>query len=49
MGRTPALRHVTLSDQPIPFSDAGSPLLASGPLDKAVLLSPDTVLLHLVD
>ncbi|MFF1302412.1 glycoside hydrolase family 13 protein [Streptomyces sp. NPDC058307] len=39
---------VNLSDQPIPLSDAGSPLLASGPLDKAGLLPPDTtVLLHL--
>ncbi|MCX5328018.1 glycoside hydrolase family 13 protein [Streptomyces sp. NBC_00140] len=45
---TGLLCAVNLSDQPIPLPDAGSPLLASGPLDKAGLLPPDTtVLLHL--
>ncbi|WP_329446104.1 alpha-amylase family glycosyl hydrolase [Streptomyces canus] len=39
---------VNLSDGPTPLPDATSPLLASGPLDKAGLLPPDTtVLLHL--
>ncbi|WP_328785577.1 glycoside hydrolase family 13 protein [Streptomyces canus] len=38
---------VNLSDQLIPFPDATSPLLASGPLDRAGMLPPDTtVLLH---
>ncbi|WP_328550188.1 glycoside hydrolase family 13 protein [Streptomyces sp. NBC_00366] len=45
---TGLLCAVNLSDGPIPLPDAGSPLLASGPLDKAGLLPPDTtVLLHL--
>jgi alpha-glucosidase len=39
---------VNLSDQPIPLPGAGSPLLASGPLNKDGTLPPDTtVLLHL--
>ncbi|HSX97080.1 MAG TPA: alpha-glucosidase, partial [Streptomyces sp.] len=38
---------VNLSDQLILFPDNTSPLLASGPLDRAGLLPPDTtVLLH---
>ena len=39
---------INLSDRPIPFPDAGGPLLASGPLGKDGTLPPDTtVLLHL--
>ncbi|MFE9444997.1 glycoside hydrolase family 13 protein [Streptomyces sp. NPDC006602] len=36
---------VNLTDQPIPLPDATSPLLASGPLDDAGLLPPDTTVL----
>ncbi|MFF0090347.1 glycoside hydrolase family 13 protein [Streptomyces canus] len=45
---TGLLCAVNLSDGPTPLPDATSPLLTSGPLDKAGLLPPDTtVLLHL--
>ncbi|MGW1782987.1 DUF3459 domain-containing protein [Streptomyces sp. NPDC002143] len=39
---------VNLTDHPIPLPDAGSPLLASGPLtDNGLLPLDTTVLLHL--
>ncbi|WSQ11036.1 glycoside hydrolase family 13 protein [Streptomyces sp. NBC_01231] len=40
---------VNLTDQPTPLPEAGSPLLASGPLDQAGLLPPDTTVLLQMD